>query len=260
MTPKAFQASVILPVVDETESLRETVRILIAENRSDIYEILIVMGKITKPDARAAANSLAAENPGFIFAKDQVKPFLGGAMRDAFGWAKGTHLLMMASDLETNPHDVRHIFATAQDGDWDIVTTTRWGGENGGAGAFEGYNPIKFLANFIFQKSFALLYGTELSDLTYGFRVFKIDWVKKIRWEELRHPLLLETMLKPLRLGARVKEIPTTWKARVEGESHNPFWRNFLYFRIALKTRFRPESDLLVDAATLAAAQKETYA
>ena len=260
MIANTFEASVILPVVDETESLRETVRILLAENRSDIREILIVMGKITKPEARAAAESLVVQHPGLIFAKDQIKPFLGGAMQDAFGWAKGTHLLMMASDLETNPHDVRLIFAESKAGDWDIVTTTRWRGEKGGAEAFEGYNPIKYLANWIFQKSFALLYGTALSDLTYGFRVFKIDWVKKIRWEELRHPLLLETMLKPLRLGAKVKEIPTTWKARVEGESHNPFWRNFLYFRIALKTRFRPERELLVDAAALAAAQKETYA
>jgi glycosyltransferase involved in cell wall biosynthesis len=244
-----MKVSVILPVVDETESLRETVRILLAENAADLTQILIVMGKITKPEARAAAEALAAAHPGLIFTKDQVNPYLGGAMQDAFGWAEGTHVLMMASDLETNPHDVKHILAAAREG-WDIVTTTRWRGEKGGAEAFEGYNPVKFVANWVFQTAFGMLYGTQLSDLTYGFRVFKIEWLKKIRWEELRHPLLLETMLKPLRLGARVKEIPTTWKARVEGESHNPFWRNFLYFRIAWKTRFRPESEL----------RKETYA
>ncbi len=253
--------SVILPVVDETESLRETVRILLEENRPDLYEILIVMGKITKPAARAAAERLAGEHPGLIFCRDQVKPFLGGAMQDAFIWARGSHLLMMASDLETNPRDVKHILAEARSG-WDIVTTSRWAGGSG-AKAFAGYNPVKYLANWIFQKSFALLYGTELSDLTYGFRVFKIEWVKKIRWEELRHPLLLESMLKPLCLGAKVKEIPTTWKARVEGESHNPFWRNFLYFRIALKTRFRARRELLAEnfaAAGAANTRKENFA
>jgi glycosyltransferase involved in cell wall biosynthesis len=240
-----MQVSIILPVVDETESLRETVRILLAENRPNISEILIVMGKITKPEARAVAEALVREHPGLIVAKDQKKPFLGGAMQDAFEWAQGTHLLMMASDLETDPHDVKHMLAEAKAGEWDIVTMSRWTGEKGNSG-FKGYNPVKLLANWAFQKSFGLLYGTQLSDLTYGFRVFKLDWVKKIRWEELRHPFLLETMLKPLRLGAKVKEMPTTWKARVEGESHNPFWRNFLYFRIALKTRFRTEEELLV--------------
>jgi hypothetical protein len=250
---------VILPVVDETESLRETVRILLAENASDISKILIVMGKITKPEARAAAEQLALEHPELIFPKDQVKPFLGGAMQDAFLWAEGTHVLMMASDLETNPHDVKHILAEARRG-WDIVTTTRWRGEKGGAPAFEGYNPVKFVANWVFQTAFGMLYGTKLTDLTYGFRVFKIEWVKKIRWEELRHPLLLETMLKPLRLGAKVKEIPTTWKARIEGESHNPFWRNFLYFRIAWKTRFRSERELLSNSALVGAKGEETYA
>lgn len=237
-----MQVTVILPVVDETESLRETVRILVAENRARIGQIMIVMGKITTADARSVASSLAADSAELIVTRDQRKPFLGGAMQDAFEWAQGTHLLMMASDLETNPHDVKAMLDEAESGEWDIVTMSRWTGRDGG---FQGYNPVKLLANWVFQKSFGLLYGTELSDLTYGFRVFKMEWVKKIQWEELRHPLLLETILKPLRLGARVTELPTTWKARVEGESHNPFWRNLLYFRIAIKTRFRSEKEIL---------------
>jgi hypothetical protein len=67
------------------------------------------------------------------------------------------------------------------------------------------------------------------------------DLVKNIRWEELRHPFLLETILKPLRLGASVTEIPAVWSQRVEGVSHNAFWMNFLYFRIALRTRLMPQ-------------------
>jgi glycosyltransferase involved in cell wall biosynthesis len=235
-----MQAAVILPVIDETTSLEKTVRILLAENPSEISLILIVVcGKTTGP-AMAVARRLAEEHPTLVQVRQQVRPFLGGAMRDAFEWASGSHVLMMASDLETDPAKVKELIAKAEEG-YDIVTATRWHGQDG----FKGYSPIKRVLNWIFQKSFGMLYGVSLSDLTYGFRIFKIEWVKKIEWEELRHPLLLETVLKPLRLGANVVEIPCVWQARIEGESHNTFMQNFLYFRIALKTRFRSRKQLL---------------
>jgi glycosyltransferase involved in cell wall biosynthesis len=223
----------ILPVTDETTSLRKTVEVLLAENRQEIAEILIVACQRTTPAALAVAEELGREHAGLIRVRFQQRPFLGGAMRDAFEWASGSHVLMMASDLETDPATVKDLIAKAKDG-YDIVTATRWKGESG----FRGYNPVKRFLNGIFQTIFRIFYDTTLSDLTYGFRIFKREWVKTIAWEELRHPFLLETMLKPLRLGARVIEIPSAWRARTEGASHNPFWRNFVYFRIAFKTRF----------------------
>jgi glycosyltransferase involved in cell wall biosynthesis len=230
----------ILPVTDETTSLRKTVEVLLAENSREISEILIVACHSTTPAALAVAEELGREYAGLIQVRFQQRPFLGGAMRDAFEWASGSHVLMMASDLETDPATVKELIAKAADG-YDIVTATRW--KSGGG--FRGYNPLKLWLNGIFQTIFRTLYGTNLSDLTYGFRIFKREWVTTIAWEELRHPFLLETMLKPLRLGARTVEIPCMWRARTEGVSHNPFWRNFVYFRIALKTRFSGRKRLL---------------
>jgi glycosyltransferase involved in cell wall biosynthesis len=233
-------ASIILPVLDETASLRKTVEILLAENHADIHEILVVVCRFTTPAALEVAEDLARERDGRIRVRCQERPYLGGAMRDAFEWAGGSHVVMMASDLETDPAAVKELIAKAREG-FDIVTATRWSR----TGGFSGYSPLKYVLNWIFQKTFRMLYGTELSDLTYGFRIFKAGLVKSIAWEELRHPFLLETILKPLRLGATVAEIPCAWRVRSEGQSHNSFWRNFVYFRIALKTRFTSREKLL---------------
>jgi glycosyltransferase involved in cell wall biosynthesis len=232
--------SVILPVVDETDSLRETVEILLAENSQDISEILIVVCGKTKTTSLATVEELRGRWPDLIQVRSQCRPFLGGAMRDAFEWATGSHVLMMASDLETDPRTVKELIARARQ-DIDIVTATRWSS----GGGFRGYDPLKHLLNWIFQIFLRLLYGSILSDFTFGFRIFRARWVKTIEWTELRHPFLLETILKPLRLGARVMEIPTTWKARIEGESHNTFLQNFVYFRTALKIRFTRKDELL---------------
>jgi glycosyltransferase involved in cell wall biosynthesis len=232
--------SIILPVTDETVSLRETVVTLISQNRDHIGEVLIVVCRKTTQAALDTCHRLAADYPGLVRVRNQQRPYLGGAMRDAFEWASGSHVLMMASDLETDPTVVKSMIVRAQEA-VDIVTASRWMRKDD----FHGYSRIKRVANWMFQRMLRVLYGASLSDLTYGFRLFKSEWVKNIEWEELRHPFLLETILKPLRLGACVVEVPATWKVRTEGESHNPFWRNFQYFGIALRTRLRSRKRLL---------------
>lgn len=233
------RVSIIVPVVDETDALRETIRILLEETREWIQQILIVTGRITTPAALEVCRELAAAHPDLVDVRSQRLPFLGGAVRDAFEWATGTHVVLMASDLETDPHTVKDLIAEARKG-YDIVTTTRWKCK----GAFEGYNPVKLVLNWVFQRFFSILYGTNLTDLTFGFRIYRTECLRGIRWKELRHPFLLESLVKPLRLGATVAEISTTWKARPEGESHNPFWRNFLYFGIGIQTRLADPSKL----------------
>ena len=85
-----------------------------------------------------------------------------------------------------------------------------------------------------------MLYRTALTDLTFGYRIWRTETLRGHKWEELRHPFLLECLLRPLLRGATSTEIPVRWKVRKEGRvSRNPFWRNFLYFRIAIKLRFQ---------------------
>ena len=103
------------------------------------------------------------------------------------------HSRCMSSDLETDPHTVKSLIAKIREG-YDIVTCTRWTGAG-----FTGYNPLKYILNKIFQIFFGILYHT--TDLTFAFRIFKTDIIKCVKWEELRHPFLFETIIKPLRLG-----------------------------------------------------------
>jgi len=242
MLPSLFESqqnqplavSVIMPVMDETVSLRQTIQIVMDENRrEDIREIICVVSPFTKPESLAICRELEESHPGIVSTRQQHRPHLGGALQDAFEWATGTHIMLMASDLETDPHAAKTLIETARQG-WDIIATTRWTS----GGGFHGYNPIKLAANWLFQKIIGFLYRTNLTDLTYGYRIWRTETLRGHAWEELRHPFLLECLLRPLLCGATSTEIPVRWQARNEGESRNPFWRNFLYFRIALKLRF----------------------
>jgi hypothetical protein len=228
-------ASIILPVVNETTSLKQTVdTILGTVKREDIRELLIITCQKTTAEARAVVDGLQKDLGALVWKHEQNLPFLGGAMREAFNLARGSHVIMMASDLETDPKDVAVLIAEARKNPSAIITASRWltGVQ------FHGYSKIKLLCNWIFQRFFSILYGTKLTDLTFAYRIFPTRLVKMIGWEDLRHSFLFETLVKPLRLGVQVVEIPSTWRARTEGVSQNTFFRNFEYFKIGLATRF----------------------
>jgi len=241
-TAEFTSATIILPVMNETVSLRQTVDIILRETQREcIQELLIVVCKKTTPESMAVVAELQRQHNGLVVVHHQQLPFLGGAMREAFNRSRGSHVIMMASDLETDPKDVRVLIEKERKNPGGIVTSSRW--QN--TGQFQGYSKVKLACNWVFQRFFSVLYGTRLTDMTFAYRIFPTKLVQAIEWKELRHPFLFETLVKPLRLGVPVTEIPSVWRARTEGESQNPFFRNFAYFKTGLGTRFASRRSIL---------------
>ena len=237
----SFQSlSVVLPTLGETTSLTHTIECLVRDLRDDLEQILIIVCDRTTPEAMKHAEAAIAEYPDLVSVHWQDLPYFGGAVRKAFDVSTGSHTILMASDLETKPEDAPVLVAAAKLHPEAVITASRWKG-----GGFSGYNPVKLVANWLFQKVFAVLYGTSLTDMTFGYRILPTHLTKEIQWEELRHPFVLETIVKPLRLGVEAVEVPTSWTARVEGESVNPFMRNFEYFRPGFRTRFMSRERIL---------------
>jgi glycosyltransferase involved in cell wall biosynthesis len=240
---KSRAFSIILPVMNETWSLEETVRVLIDENPGDIKEILIIISRRTNEVSLRTADSLVTTHPMLIRVHQQKLPYLGGAIQEAFSLARGNYTVLMASDLETDPHLVRLMIEEIRDGKYDIVVASRWLQNRG----FQGYSLPKYVANFIFQKIFSTLYRTPLTDLTYGFRIYRTKVIKHIIWKELKHSFLFESLVKPLRLGCHVKEIPAIWTPRKEGDSQNMLSAYVGYFRIGLRVAFTNPKRFLKD-------------
>jgi len=167
-SPAPYSASIILPVINETFSLRKTVEIIIQSNAEDLAEILIVFAKRTTQDALREIELLNQQYPELIRTHEQQLPYIGGAMREAFDRCLGSHVIMMASDLETDPQLVEKLISISKKNPKVIVTVSRWIQ----GGGFHLYSPIKLVANWIFQKIFSLLFWTKLTDMTYAYRIF----------------------------------------------------------------------------------------
>jgi len=230
-----YSVSIILPAINETYSLQKTIDIILEHNRNYIKEIIIILSKNkTSKKTITVANKCMNLNPKYINIEYQTLPFLGGAIRKGFEIATGTHVVMMASDLETDPNDVQKFLKISIKNKNSIITASRWVK----GGSFKKYSSIKLILNLVFQNIMKLLFGTNLTDLTYGYRLFPNEILKKIKWDELKHPFLLETILKPLKMKVNIIEIPSKWEARSEGISQNAFITNFYYIKTAMIIKF----------------------
>lgn len=244
MQKKFKHLSIILPAMDETYSLMQTADTIMSTcRREDLAEIIIVVCDRSTPECVRTAEEIE-EKYGQrlpVTIHHQEKPFVGGAVQEGIEMASGSHVVLMSSDLETDPHLIQEFIRLEKENPEKIITATRW--KKGGG--FKGYNKVKLVANCIFQRLIALLFFVDLSDITYAYRIFPKELMLSIRWEELKHPFFLETALKPIRLGVKFIEIPVKWTARTEGVSQNSFWANFKYFKTAWHVRFMRKEDIL---------------
>lgn len=236
--------SIIIPATDEVRSLQKTVEEIETLLLDRELQVLIVThGRLTTPECRNMIDSLRVKYPE-IETFVQQTPGIGGALRDSFKRCTKDCAVIMSADLETDPAILPAMLLAIESG-VDVVATTRW---RGGA-RFTGYSPIKLVLNFLFQRTFRVLYRTDLTDLTYAYRVYRADVLKRIHWEETGFPFLLESILKPLLLGYRIIEIEAPWHARSEGASHNSFAQTAFYTWTGLRLRFQARNKMLYSEA-----------
>ena len=147
--------------------------------------------------------------------------------------ATGTHVIgLLSADLETEPEAIPRMVRKLRETGCDAVTGNRWLP----GGGFVGYDRLKLALNWIFQKSFSLLYLTRIGDLSYGYKLLSKEICESIEWEGTLHEIFIETTVKPLKAGYHIEQVPTVWTARSEGASKNTFWRNFRYVSMALRS------------------------
>jgi hypothetical protein len=233
--------SVVLPVVTETESLDETVRVLHGSVDAWIEQVLIMVCDRTTAASRARCEAAVDVFGDRVQIHLQRTPFLGGALRDAFALASASHTVMMASDLETDPHLVAPMVALGEEHPQAIITASRWLP----GGGFSGYGSVRVGLNWVFQRFTSLLYGRRLTDATFGYRLFPTSLLHAITWTGERHEFLLETILKPVRLGVQVVEIPTRWEPRSDGTSQNSVRTQARYIGALWQHRFTPQRAFL---------------
>ena len=230
-----MEISVVMTVYSETTLLVESVRQIRAALEGALHEVLIVVHPKSSQECIDLCQQLQ-ETPDIQVVVRGPNSGISWAYREAIPYITGSHVLIMSSDLETNPVDARAMAREAQESGADIVCASRWVR----GGGFSGYSPLKFVLNYGYNLIFRTLYGTQIHDITFGYKLIRSEVLRQVNWEYGTHEFCAELLLRPLRLGYTASEVPSRWVKRPEGESKMTFARNFRFVSAAWKILTQP--------------------
>ena len=242
---KFSSVSVVIPAIDETDSLRESIEIILGTcDLKDLNEIFIVVCERTTPECIRVINSfIQSEKEVPVRLYYQVRPGLGAALHEAMQRVKGSHVVNMAADMDTDPYVIKDMIYAAKNHPEAVILASRWIK----GGGFSGYGRIYKLLNYMFNKMLQILFMTKVSDLTYGFRFAPVDKTLSVKWDSKGFSIGMETNLKMLRLGYKIIEVPAVWRVRNQGDSQNSFFTKVKYLGTVLKVRFESKASIKSD-------------
>lgn len=228
--------------VTETDSLRATVeRILNECEHSDLAEIIIGYPQRTSAECLEVIRELVANQSDVPIVAFLQKREKLGFLTEAFDMAEGSHIITVDSDMALDLGLIPEMIECAKKEPETVFSASRWLGEN----SFAHYGKFKKALNFTAQKFLSVLYSSDLTDFTIPFQIISARTLKSIKFEETGFAMFLEMVLKPLRLGCRFKELPTSCRCREQGQSSNSYAQLPSYLKTAIKVRFMPKNKIL---------------
>jgi len=114
-----------------------------------------------------------------------------------------THVLLLDGDLQHLPHEASSLLAEAAAGGADVVIGER---------RFERSRmpASRYHANRIGSRVLSWFVGVPVHDTQCGFRVFRVEALRPLRWRATGYEIETEMLVKVRRRGGRVATVPIT--------------------------------------------------
>jgi dolichol-phosphate mannosyltransferase len=200
-----MKLSIIIPVYNEIATIVEIIR-KVEVTPFDKEIIIVDDGSSDGTEKYLASIRGQKENIKIFF--HEINRGKGAAIRTGLVHAKGDLAIIQDADLECDPQDYTSLLEPFENKETNVVYGSRWLTDNqrGRAVYYIGAKLLSTLCNF--------LYGTKLTDVTSGYKIFKLDIIKNISLDTNRFEFCMEVTAKLSKAGYKIKEIPVSYHPR----------------------------------------------
>jgi dolichol-phosphate mannosyltransferase len=206
---------VVIPTYNEAKTITRTIKEVLSINA----DLSILVVDDSSPDGtRAIVQEGFGSEPRVNLLVRNSKQGLGVAYLDGFNWAfsRGFDFIIeMDADGSHRAEDLVKLLSSSLE--TDLVIGSRWiaGGE------VLNWPVIRVLISKVGNRYAKLMLGTNISDMTSGFRVFRAEFLKNLVSEPVSshgYSFQVELAYRASKLG-RVVEVPISFVERVDGKS-----------------------------------------
>ena len=163
----------------------------------------------------------------------------GSAIRHAIDELDADIFVFMDGDNSHDCHEIPRLLRPILDGAADHVSGSRvLGGSDEMFGDFNNF--LRAVGNYVIATGISLRFKQRISDAENGFRAIRADVARRLSLRENLHTIEQEMIIKTLRKGFRLVEVPTHEFARLHGTSSISLrryafrfvytWLRYMYF------------------------------
>ena len=148
----------------------------------------------------------------------------GDALRIAIDAVTTDIIVFLDADGSHDPDDIPRLIAPLQDGAADHVSGSRlMGGSSELHGGFDEF--LRLTGSSLITACINWRFGVRLSESQNGFRAIRTPVARQLGLRENTTTIEQEMIIKTLRLGFRMAEVPAHEYKRTHGQSHIVLWR-----------------------------------
>lgn len=215
-----MRVSIVIPVYNESATVREIVRRVRAVEGLDLAEIVLVDDCST--DGSRELIETEFQGPPFKCFFHPVNRGKGAALRTGFAGATGEIVAIQDADLEYDPAELPGLIRPILRDQADVVFGSRFMG--GGPHRVVFYRHM--LANKFLTVLSNLFTNINLTDIECCYKVFRKEVLDRIEVEESRFGVEPELTAKVARLGVRIYEVGISYYGRTYTEGKKIGWRD----------------------------------
>lgn len=212
--------TILLPTYNERENLPIIIWLIFKYMNESGFKFEVIIIDDGSPDGTLDV----AKQLQVIYGKDKIilkprekKLGLGTAYIHGMKHATGNFVIIMDADLSHHPKFIPEFIKKQLEGDYDIVSGTRYAGSGGVYGWDLKRKLISRGANYLVQ----ILLRPGASDLTGSFRLYRKDILEKLieACVSKGYVFQMEMIVRARQFGNSIGEVPISFVDRVYGES-----------------------------------------
>lgn len=200
--------SVLMPVYNERWTLEEALQRVLAAPVPLELEVIVVDDGSTDGSAEAV-RTIAEKEPRVRLLRLDKHQGKGAAIRHALGQMRGDVAVVQDADLEYDPGDYAGLLQPILDGEADAVFGSRFSGAKRRVRSF-----WHSMANRLLTRLCNLLGDLNLSDMQTCYKMVRADLLRELRLTSRGFQFEAELTMRLAQWGARIYEIPVSYRGR----------------------------------------------